>query len=134
LGSTYSYRLFGGRRRRSPRAARLVGGDSLGDLLQGLDDENLSLRGYPLNALRGQRVLLASSEYRFPLVNLEGGVGNAPLYFRRLHGAVFAEGADVYDHGGVTINDFRTAVGTELRCDLDLAYRSSHLRLVIAKG
>lgn len=112
-----------------------VGGDSLGDLLQGIDDENLSLRGYPLRGLRGQRVLLAGTEYRFPLLNIEEGVGNGPLYLRRLHGALFIEGADVYDHGGVTLNSFRTAGGTELRCDLDLGYRLPlTLRLVLARG
>ncbi|MBE0503590.1 MAG: PD40 domain-containing protein [Desulfuromonadales bacterium] len=132
-----STRLFGGLAQGDLLAQRAfqVGGDNPGDLLQGLDDENLSLRGYPLNALRGQRVLLASSEYRFPLVNLEGGAGNAPLYFRRLHGAFFVEGADVYDGGGVTINDFRRSAGAELRCDLDLGYRLPlTLRLVVAKG
>ena len=58
-----------------------------------------------------------------------------PLYFRRLHGALFAEGADVYDRGGVTVNEIRTAAGAELRCDLDLGYRLPlTLRLVVAKG
>jgi Tol biopolymer transport system component len=130
-------RLFGGLAQGDLLAQRAfqVGGDNPGDLLQGLDDENLSLRGYPVNALRGQRVLMASTEYRFPLLNLEQGVGNAPLYFRRLHGAVFAEGADAWDHGGISINDIRTAIGTEVRCDLDLAYRLPlTLRLVIAQG
>ncbi len=130
-------RLFGGLAQGDLLAQRAfqVGGDSPGDLLLGLDNENLSLRGYPLNALRGQRVLLAGAEYRLPLLNLEQGIGNGPLYFRRLHGAIFVEGADVYDEGGVTINDFRTAAGAELRCDLDLGYRLPlTLRLVVAKG
>ena len=130
-------RFFGGLAQGDLLAQRAfqVGGDSLGDLLQGLDDENLSLRGYPLRALRGQRVMLASTEYRFPLLNIEEGVGNGPLYFRRLHGALFAEGADVYDRGGVTVNEIRTAAGAELRCDLDLGYRLPlTLRLVVAKG
>jgi Tol biopolymer transport system component len=130
-------RFFGGLAQGDLLAQRAfqVGGDSLGDLLQGLDDENLSLRGYPLRAMRGQRVLLASTEYRFPLLNIEEGVGNGPLYFRRLHGALFAEGADAYDRGGVTVNDIRTAAGAELRCDLDLGYRLPlTLRLVVAKG
>ena len=130
-------RFFGGLAQGDLLAQRAfqVGGDSPGDLLQGVDDENLSLRGYPLNALRGQRVLLASTEYRFPILNLEQGVGNGPVYFRRLHGAFFAEAADAYDHGGITVNDIRTAVGTEARCDLDLGYRLPlTLRLVLAKG
>ena len=129
-------RLFAGAAQGDLLAQRAfqVGGDSSGDLLQGLDDENLALRGYQRNAFRGQRVILASSEYRFPLLNLEQGIGNGPVYFRRLHGAVFAEGADAYDRGGV-INDFRTAAGAELRCDLDLGYRLPvTLRLVVAKG
>ena len=130
-------RLFGGLAQGDLLAQRAfqVGGDSLGDLLQGLDDENLSLRGYPLRALRGQRVILAGTEYRFPLLNIEEGVGNGPVYFRRVHGAVFAEGADAYDRGGVTVNDLRTAAGAEMRCDLDLGYRLPvTLRLVVAKG
>ncbi len=130
-------RLFGGLAQGDLLAQRAfrVGGDSLGDLRQGLDEENLALRGYPLNALRGQRVLLASTEYRFPLLNLEQGIGNGPLYFRRLHGAIFAEGADAYDRGSIAINDIRTAAGAEMRCDLDLGYRLPlTLRLVVAKG
>jgi hypothetical protein len=130
-------RLFGGLAQGDLLAQRAfqVGGDSLGDLLQGLGTETLALRGYPLNAFRGQRVLLASTEYRFPLLNLEGGVGNGPLYFRRLHGAIFAEAADVYDRGGISINDIRSAAGAEMRCDLDLGYRLPlTLRLVVAKG
>jgi Tol biopolymer transport system component len=130
-------RFFGGLAQGDLLAQRAfrVGGDSSGDLLQGLDHENLALRGYRRNAFRGQRVILASTEYRFPALNLEQGIGNGPLYFRRLHGALFAEAADVYDRGGVTINDFRTAAGAELRCDLDLGYRLPvTLRLVFAKG
>lgn len=130
-------RLFGGLAQGDllPQRAFQVGGDNLGDLLSGLDAENLSLRGYPINTFRGQRVLLASTEYRFPLLNIEAGIGNGPLYFRRLHGAFFAEGADAYDDGGVTINDVRTAVGAEMRCDLDLGYSLPlTLRLVLAKG
>ena len=130
-------RLFGGLAQGDLLAQRAfqVGGDNPGDLLQGLDDEKLALRGYAINAFRGQRAILASTEYRFPLLNLEQGIGNGPLYFRRLHGAIFAEGADAFDRGGVTINDFRTAAGAELRCDLDLGYRLPlTLRLVVAKG
>ncbi|MDZ4184391.1 MAG: BamA/TamA family outer membrane protein [Desulfuromonadales bacterium] len=130
-------RIFGGLAQGDLLAQRAfqVGGDSSGDLLQGLDEEKLALRGYAINAFRGQRAILASTEYRFPLLNLEQGIGNGPLYFRRLHGAVFAEGADAFDRGGVMIKDFRTAAGAELRCDLDLGYRLPlTLRLVVAKG
>jgi hypothetical protein len=130
-------RLFGGLAQGDLLAQRAfqLGGDNPGDLLQGLDGEYLSLRGYPVNTFRGQRVLLLSTEYRFPLLEIEEGVGNGPLYLRRLHGAFFAEGADAYDHGGVTVNDIHTAIGGEVRCDLDLGYRLPlTLRLVLAKG
>lgn len=130
-------RLFGGIAQGDllERRAFQLGGDSLGDLLQELDDQNLALRGYPRNLLRGQRAVLASAEYRFPLRNLETGSGNGPIFFRRLHGALFGEGGEAFDHGGVKAQELRTAAGAEVRCDLQLGYvLPATLRLVVAKG
>jgi Tol biopolymer transport system component len=118
-----------------PQRAFRVGGDPPGDLLQGLDSEFLPLRGYRLNAFRGQRAVLASIEYRFPLANIERGVGNGPFFLRRLHGAAFFEGADAFDSGGPRLADFRTAAGVETRLDADLGYvLPITLRLVLARG
>ncbi|PLX81667.1 MAG: hypothetical protein C0617_16380 [Desulfuromonas sp.] len=130
-------RLFGGLadgETLDQRAFR-VGGDPPGDILQGLDGESLPLRGYGINEFRGQRAVLASLEYRFPVVNLERGPGNGPFFFRRIHGAVFAEGANAFDSGGLRSEDIRTSSGMEARLDLDLGYvLPITLRLVLARG
>lgn len=118
-----------------PQRAFQLGGDTPGDLLAGIDQEALPLRGYPVNALRGQRALLASLEYRFPLANIERGVGNGPFFFRRFHGATFVEAGDAFDSGGIDLGDFRSAGGLEARLDLDAGYfLPLTLRLVLAQG
>ncbi len=130
-------RLFGGLAEGDVLAQRAfkVGGDVWGDFLQGLDGEYLPLRGYKVNAFRGQRAVLASLEYRFPLANFERGPGNGFFFFRRLHGAVFGEGAQAFDRGGLRRDEFRTAAGAEARLDADLAwFLPVTFRLVFAHG
>jgi outer membrane protein assembly factor BamA len=104
-----------------PQRAFQLGGDMLGDITFNIDEQTVHLRGYPLNAFRGQNVALATLEYRFPLHNMEQGPGTAALFFRRVHGAVFAEAGDAWDgtfHG----SDLKRSVGAELRLDMYLAY------------
>lgn len=111
-----------------------VGGDPPGDLLQGVDSEFLPLRGYPTNAFRGQRAVLGSAEYRFPVMNIESGEGNGPFFLRRLHGAVFYEGASAFDRD-FQPDEMRTAAGAEARLDADLGYvLPVTFRFVLAKG
>jgi hypothetical protein len=118
-----------------PQGAFRIGGDTFGDLLLGLDDEYLPLRGYESNALRGQRALLGSLEYRFPIAELDRGPGNGQFYLRRVHGAVFYEGAQAFDRGRPRLAHFRTAAGLEARLDADLGYfLPLTLRVVLARG
>jgi hypothetical protein len=129
-------RLFGGTATGDvldQRAFR-IGGDPAADLLQGIDSEFLPLRGYPSNSFRGQKAVLGSAEYRFPLMNIENGVGNGPIYLRRLHGAAFYEGASAFDES-FQLSEMRTAAGLEARLDADLGYVVPvTLRLVVARG
>lgn len=130
-------RLFGGYATGDVLAQRAfrVGGDTPGDFLQGVDGEYLPLRGYSTNTFRGQRAVLASLEYRFPVVNLEEGPGNGAFFFRRVHGAVFAEGAQAFDSGGIRTRDVRTSAGVEARFDMDIGYfLPVTWRLVFAHG
>ena len=98
-----------------------LGGDNPGDMTINVNDNNVYLRGYPANEYRGQKVGLASAEYRFPVKNIEWGGGNTPFFFKRVHGAVFAEAGnawdDVFDH-----RDVKRSVGAEARLDMTLAY------------
>lgn len=117
-----------------PQRAFQLGGDSPGDLLISTDDQVVYLRGYPVNVLRGRKAALASLEYRFPIKNLEDGWDSKPWFFRRMHGAVFAEAGDAWNlamHG----EQFKRSVGAELRFDMYLAYYvPATLRFVLVNG
>jgi Tol biopolymer transport system component len=122
-------------------AGRLVGGLATGDVLLQrafqlgspliteeiitLDETSYFLRGYPARRFRGQRMALASLEYRFPIVNIERGIRTWPFFFRRIHGTLFADTGNTWDKH-TRISDFKTGVGGEIKLDMNLAY---HLRL-----
>jgi len=118
-----------------PQGAFQLGGDNPGDTIIPVDAESVYLRGYPINEYRGRKAALASLEYRFPVVDVETGLSNAPVFFRRLHGAVFAEAGNAWDNGGIHGSDFKRSVGAEVRLDTTLAYYVPiTFRLVIAKA
>ena len=129
-------RVFGGTStgQAPPQGAYQLGGDNPGDITITLDDQTVTLRGYPVNVLRGQKAALGSLEYRFPITTMEQGSDTKPFYYRRLHGAVFAEAGSAWDgayHGA----DLRRSVGAEARLDMTLAYYLPlTIRFVVAKG
>jgi outer membrane protein assembly factor BamA len=117
-----------------PQRAFQLGGDNPGDITIPVDQEAVYLRGYPANEFRGQKAALASLEYRFPIANIEAGIGDAPIFLRRIHGAVFAESGNAWDEG-FHIREFKSAVGAEGRLDLYFAYFVPFtLRVGLAKG
>jgi Tol biopolymer transport system component len=117
-----------------PQRAFQLGGDNPGNSTIPIDSEAVYLRGYPINAFLGRKAALASFEYRFPIQDIESGWNNAPIFFRRLHGAVFAEAGNAWDNG-FHGPDFKRAVGGELRLDTDLVYYLPiTFRLVFAEG
>ena len=118
-----------------PQGIFQVGGDNPGDTMMGIDDESIYLRGYPINAFRGRKAALASLEYRFPIKNIELGISSTPFFFRRLHGAVFAEAGNAWDDQ-YRSEDIKSSIGAEVRMDMDIAYQllPITLRLVGAKG
>ena len=98
-----------------------LGGDNPGDMTINIKDNYVYLRGYPVNQYRGQKVGLVSAEYRFPFQNIELGDGNTPFFFKRLHGAVFAEAGNAWDDVFVR-DDVKRSVGAEARMDMILGY------------
>ncbi len=77
-----------------------------------------SLRGFPFFAFGGERLLLASAEYRFPIWRVNRGIGTGPFYLRTLHGAVFADSGQAWNvDEEMSIDGFHTGVGAELRAD-----------------
>jgi len=98
-----------------------LGGVGPGDLAININDNNVYLRGYPINSYRGQNVGLATMEYRFPIHNLENGIGNLPFFFKRLHGAAFAEAGNAWD-GAFLRSQLKRTVGAEASMDMTLSY------------
>jgi hypothetical protein len=117
-----------------PQGAYQLGGDNPGDIMLGLNDQTVTLRGYPTNVLRGQKAALGSLEYRFPITNLERGWDTKPFFYRRLHGAIFFEAGNAWD-GTYHEQDLHRSVGGEARLDMTLGYYLPlTIRFVFAKG
>ncbi len=74
------------------------------------------------------------AEYRFPIWHIQRGIWTLPVYFRKIHGALFAEGGNTFGNGtedGVAaflekgwrrLQGGRVGVGAELRADLSLGW------------
>jgi outer membrane protein assembly factor BamA len=117
------------------QGAFALGGESPGDVSLSFDDASLPLRGYPLNAFRGEKALLLGAEYRFPLDEYGRGGDTAPFFWRRLHGALFVDAGEAWDGGGFSAGELRTGIGAELRLDLTFSYSLPlTLRLGVAWG
>ena len=104
-----------------PQRAFQLGGDNPGDITIAVSDDSVFLRGYPANKFRGRNAALASLEYRFPIAAIESGIGNKPIFFRRIHGAFFVESGNAWDDG-FHVRESKSAVGAEGRLDLYIIY------------
>lgn len=115
----------------------LLGGP-IGDLnpFASVNKRNYSFRGLPTSNLRGEGMLLASLEYRFPMLRHLSGMGTAPLWFKNLHAAAFADGGQTFqrktenvvtENGGNQVKKFdyrrfSLSSGAELRSDVSMSY------------
>ncbi|HER24680.1 MAG TPA: hypothetical protein ENO17_06500, partial [Candidatus Atribacteria bacterium] len=112
-----------------------LGGNYSADNLGTTEVNTFSLRGYPPATLEGNNLLLASIEYRFPLVNIEHGITLGPLYLflERLSGALFVDIGSAWESPQVkkTIKenefntiwqDFKSSIGAELKADFNFQY------------
>jgi outer membrane protein assembly factor BamA len=117
------------------QSAFQLGGETPGETGYALDDHSLPLRGYPPNAFRGERAVLAGLEYRFPLLEVGRGGVSAPFFLRRLHGALFVEAGEAWDDGAFSAGEMHAGIGAELRLDLFFSYfLPMTVRLGIAAG
>ena len=101
------------------------------------------LRGYPTGLFEGNGTASASVELRFPLFTPELGYSTAPLFLRRVHGALFADLGEAFVQGterGYAGADFhwkrlRVGAGAELRLETAFAYwLLADVRLGVARG
>ncbi len=112
-----------------------LGGGAPGDVDSAPDDLNLLLRGYAPNTFLGERAVLASVEYRFPLLEVGRGGVSAPFFLRRLHGALFVDAGEAWTDGPFRAGALHAGVGAEIRCELFFSYfLPLTVRLGIAAG
>lgn len=118
-------------------AFRLAGGIAVGDrLLQGTfrlgsatgesvisgpTPRLFTLRGLPQITFAGERALLASGEYRLPLIYPQRGPGTWPIFLNKMYMVFFADWGSVWN-GGIDFNNFLLGVGAELRGDFVFFY------------
>lgn len=76
-----------------------------------------SLRGYPYASVFGDQFHVLNFEYRFPITWIEWGYQTLPLYFRRLHGRVFADYGGAFSNG-FSFSNFKLGVGAELMMEI----------------
>jgi outer membrane protein assembly factor BamA len=112
-----------------------LGGSAPGQIELADGDSSLLLRGYPQNAFRGERAVLAGLEYRFPLLEVGRGGVSAPFFLRRLHGAVFIDVGEAWTDGPFRAGELHAGVGAEIRFELFFSYfLPLTVRLGIAAG
>ncbi|MCB9677868.1 MAG: PD40 domain-containing protein [Alphaproteobacteria bacterium] len=93
-------------------------GGSIGDnAFVTAPDESRMLRGYEFATDIGDRYWLTSAEYRFPIWQVQRGVGTIPVFFRNISGAVFLDAGnaftDIDDWQGV-FDDTLVGTGVEI--------------------
>ena len=78
-----------------------------------------SLRGFPFFAFGGERLVLGSAEYRFPIDRPNRGLGTGPVYLQHVHGSIFADSGQVWNDGPISTAQtaWHTGVGAEVRFD-----------------
>ncbi|RME05802.1 MAG: hypothetical protein D6812_02550, partial [Deltaproteobacteria bacterium] len=79
------------------------------------------LRGYPDFIFSGQRMLVASVEYRFPLVSVARGYRLYPFFLDRIHALLFTDYGNAFDTLSELPN-FHLGLGGEVKADLLLGY------------
>lgn len=74
------------------------------------------MRGYYPSTRDGEAYWLASGEYRFPLWQIQRGVGTIPLFLRYLSGAVVVDSGNAWeDPADAGLDRTLLGVGAELR-------------------
>lgn len=95
--------------------------DLASDLLNQVGIFGSYLRGYSSGAFRGDAYHLLTTEYRLPITELRWGPQTLPLWFNRLHGAVFSD-VGLIGFGDYELEDLKATVGAELVLETEFYY------------
>jgi hypothetical protein len=99
-----------------------LGGDFTEGGITVVPSEWRSLRGYFPATDSGEWYWLGSTEYRFPIWNIDRGVGTFPVFLRNISGAVFADAGHAFDDAEGFAEVPLVGVGAELRLYTILSY------------
>jgi hypothetical protein len=88
------------------------------------------MRGYPSAQFFGRSIWNANFEYRFPVSTIERGYGADPYFFRRITGAIIADGLAVEGNGlsenlvmqNLKLNESIWNTGLELKLESTIGY------------
>jgi hypothetical protein len=124
LALSYSGGVAGGDLRR--RGLFFLGGYPQQNLLNAIFDftrpGSASLRGYPFASISGDQFHVLNVEYRFPIAWIEHGLYKTlPLYFRRLHGKVFADYGGAF-RDGFSFDKLKLGLGGEAILEVQYGY------------
>lgn len=116
----------------------LLGGSFGSSAFTQLTRRSYALRGFDVSEFRGEGILLANLEYRFPLIKHLPGAGTAPAWIRNIHGALFSDAGQTFqlqdDENAIqfygsyigpknpALNRFNWSTGVELKTDVSLFY------------
>jgi hypothetical protein len=104
LGSTFRYGSF------------RLGGSFSENGVTVIPQEWRALRGYYTSTRDGETYWLVSGEYRFPIWQIQRGVGTIPLFLRYLSGAVVVDAGNAWDDpADAGLDQSLLGVGAELR-------------------
>jgi WD40-like Beta Propeller Repeat len=114
-----------------------LGGYASQDVLRGvlLNQQQFAfLRGYPVNVVTGDSFLVASGEYRAPLIWIERGYDTFPVYFRRIWGTGFVDAGDAFQ-GQFQAGNVKVDAGAEAHLEFVLFYFiDTQIQLGYARG
>ena len=80
------------------------------------------LRGFADDSFLGRKIAYATAEYRFPLAHPERGYRTLPFFLRHVHGAVFADSAQVWS-GPFRWSDTKVDLGTGIGGDFFVGHQ-----------
>jgi hypothetical protein len=111
-------------------------GGFYGESVLGVPSENyFFLRGYYTSQFVGQRALVGTFEYRFPIWYMDRGLGTMPFFFDVLHAAVFCDYGYAWTRTVFPIEYFRPGVGAEFRLRMLISYGGGiTIRTGVARG
>lgn len=92
------------------------------------------VRGFPVGVVQAPHYVMLNAEYRFPVLWMDWGHSTIPLFFDRLHGALFMDAALGIDRA-FGVEKWLVGFGGELRMDLTASYYlPQEFRLGVARG